>query len=89
MRISPINSNYQTTMVKNKVQNQKNHQQTFQGKYDCTKFFATAMAGAAIGTVIMTGGVALPIVLGYGALCAASGAGLGLMIDKGSKDDKK
>ena len=43
--------------------------------------------GAIGGTLLMTGGIALPIVLGYGAACAGCGGVLGHIIDKGGNPD--
>ncbi len=85
MRVSPI-TNYQRTYTC------KNSQTTFKKKYPCTKFlsgiFGTmGTVGAIGGTIIMTGGIALPAVLAYGGMCALSGAGLGYAMDRGNNDD--
>lgn len=91
MRVNPISVNYQNckprTMVKVHVQ-----QPTFQGKHSTAKFLggvfgAMGTLGAVCGTIIMTGGVALPIVLGYGATCAGCGGILGHIIDKGGNPE--
>ena len=93
MRISPISVNYQTCKPRTNLQSNKMHQQpTFQGKHDAAKFFggvfgALGTLGAIGGTLIMTGGVALPIVLGYGATCAGCGGILGHIIDKGGNPE--
>ena len=68
-------------------------QPVFHGKHEATKvlgglFGAVGTLGAICGTVIITGGVALPMVLGYGALSAGSGAVLGHILDSGDKDKK-
>ena len=96
MRINPISVNYQSCKPKTKIQPTKVHcQPTFQGKHSTAKilggiFGAMGTLGAIGGTIIMTGGVALPIVLGYGATCAGCGGFLGHIIDKGNPDyDKK
>ena len=91
MRINPINVNYPNckpkTTVKAHVQ-----QPAFQGKHSTAKFLggvfgAMGTLGAIGGTILMTGGLALPIVLGYGAACTGCGAALGHIIDKGGNPD--
>ena len=69
-------------------------QPTFKSKYGFTKglagiFGTIGTLGAIGGTVIMTGGIALPFVLGYGAACTASGAAVGYVIDTAGEDAKK
>ena len=64
---------------------------SFQSKHSAKKLFTPlfgglATAGAALGTIIMTGGVAAPFVVAYGAIGAAAGLGLGHIIDKGNKE---
>ena len=100
MRISQISvsTNYSS---QKKMLNQKkvvgtlekqNSSVDFRGKHTCAKVLAGTCGtlgtlGAIGGTVIMTGGVALPFVLAYGAICAASGAILGYTIENsGDKD---
>ena len=66
-------------------------QPSFQGKHECAKFFGGLFGvmgtlGAIGGTIVISGGVALPMVLGYGALSAGSGFVIGHLIDKGSKN---
>lgn len=96
MKVNPISVNYRTYRHNNRVQTNKMYQQpTFQGKHDAMKLFgglfgALGTLGAIGGTIIMTGGVALPVVLAYGAGCAGTGAALGHILDKGAeKYDKE
>ena len=96
MKVNPISVNYNTYRHNNRVQTNKFHQQpTFQGKHYCTKllggtFGTLGTLGAIGGTIIMSGGVLLPFVIGYGAVCAGVGATLGHMLDKGAeKYDKE
>lgn len=89
MRVNPISLNYQKIYISNSNRKVCCSQPNFEGKHSSAKFLgglfgAIATAGAIGGTIIMSGGVALPFVLGYGALGAASGAFLGHQIDKGS-----
>ena len=93
MKISPVGLNYGITR---RIQPQKtvNSQINFNGKYTATKTFggifgALGTLGAIGGTIIMTGGIALPFVLGYGALSAGSGAIIGHIIDKGNEEYDK
>ena len=92
MRVSQISVNYQNFNSVPRVKTGK--QPTFRGKHDtakvlCGVFGALGTLGAIGGTIIMTGGVALPFVLGYGAACGGSGAIIGHMIDKSSPDYNK
>lgn len=97
MKINSINANYPTYRYdRSQYKHKRYHQQpTFQGKHYCTKllggtFGALGTLGAVGGTIIMTGGVALPFVLAYGAVCAGAGATLGHILDKGAdKYDKE
>lgn len=57
------------------------------GKHECAKFFGglagtLGTLGAIGGTIIMTGGVALPAVIAYGAGCTILGASIGHVVDK-------
>jgi len=95
MKISPV-SNFNYYSKPTTIQRKQNYvqQPAFQGKHSSAKFlgglFGTlGTLGAIGGTIIMTGGVALPMVLGYGALSAGSGAILGHIIDKGADKAKK
>lgn len=94
MRISPVSINQPSCRPKpNVIKKNVLQQPTFQGKHTTAKFLgglfgALGTIGAIGGTIIMTGGVALPMVLGYGAACAGSGAVLGHMIDKDADNDK-
>ena len=94
-RISPISVSGQNCRPKqNFLQNKLHHQPAFQGKHSTAKFLggvfgALGTIGAIGGTIIMTGGVALPIVLGYGAACAGSGAIIGHMVDKDAEKNDK
>ena len=95
MRINPISVTYQNCKPRTNVQRNKVQQLlTFQGKHDTAKFLGGLFGvlgtlGAIGGTIIMTGGVALPMVIGYGATCAGSGAVLGHIIDKGANESEK
>ena len=95
MRINSIN-NYSYTnrgiKVKNSLSNNHTNALSFQGKRTFTKllggmFGATGTVGAIGGSLIMSGGILLPIVLLYGGASAVAGAVLGHMID--SPDNKK
>lgn len=68
---------------------------SFEGKHTYAKTF-TGIAGtigtlsAIGGSLIMTGGLSLPIIAGYGAICALSGTVVGAVLDsEPPKDDKK
>ena len=102
MKISPVSSvNYhysKPTTAKPKQNCVLNYQPAFKNKHSSAKFlgglFGTlGTLGAIGGTIIMTGGVALPFVIGYGVASAGSGAILGHIIDKGAekydKENKK
>ena len=98
MRINPINSiGYyysKPTNIRQKQTPVMDNQLSFQGKHSSAKFLggicgALGTLGAIGGTIIMTGGVALPFVLGYGAMSAGTGAILGHIIDKGAKEADK
>ena len=96
MRINPIGANYyQFNQQRTRTAAlPANKNVSFQGKHGTAKFLgglfgAMGTLGAIGGTIIMTGGVALPIVLGYGALSAGSGAIVGHIIDKGNPDYNK
>ena len=89
MKIIPIG--YQTKhLCQSKYQSNQIHLKhpSFQnGKHECAKFFGglagtLGTLGAIGGTIIMTGGVAIPAVIGYGAVCTAIGTGIGHAIDK-------
>jgi hypothetical protein len=89
--------NYYNSNQKQIIRKQQTYiqqQPSFQGKHSSAKFLgglfgALGTLGAIGGTIIMTGGVALPMVLGYGALSAGSGAILGNIIDKGAEKAEK
>ena len=92
MRVSQISVNYPNCKPRPCVKAVK--QPAFQGRHDtakvlCGVFGALGTLGAIGGTIIMTGGVALPFVIGYGAACGGSGAIIGHMIDKGNPDYNK
>lgn len=92
MRVNAINGyRYHCS---NRVLNHKNKNVSFDGKHDCAKFFGGLMGalgtiGAIGGTIIMTGGLAIPAIIGYGAACTAGGAIIGHQIDKGAEEYEK
>ena len=92
MRVNSIN-NYSCKHPTN-IRNVKQKNVSFDGKHDCAKFLGGLFGtldtlGAIGGTVIMTGGVALPFVIGYGALSAGSGLLLGHQMDKAADKENK
>ena len=98
MRINPVCSpGYHYSKPTNIRQKQipvMNSQPSFQGKHSAAKFLggicgALGTLGAIGGTIIMTGGVALPFVIGYGAISAGTRVILGHIIDKGAKEADK
>ena len=87
MRVNPINVNYQQkyTIAKKSQFSQP----TFEGKHESAKalgglFGTLATLGAIGGSLVLSGGLSLPFILGYGAIGAASGAVIGHRIDKNS-----
>ena len=95
MRINPIGVNYYQQKLSINTKNATNYvsQPNFCGKHSSAKFFGSlfgtlATAGAIGGSLIMSGGLSLPFILGYGALGAAGGAVIGHTIDKGASEDK-
>lgn len=100
MRINPVNSiNYSSYPKQNNLNSKQNFIQNqqhpaFLGKHTSAKLFGAVCGtlgtlGAIGGTIIMTGGVALPFVAGYGALSAATGAILGHVVDKEAEKAEK
>ena len=100
MRVEAVNSVYYSNKQKPNVKRfckptcSSMQNVSFSGKHDCAKFFGGLFGtlgtlGAIGGTVIMTGGVALPFVLGYGALSAGSGLVIGHMMDKDGNNKNK
>ena len=96
MRINSIGVNYYQINSLNHSTNRAAYssQPSFGHKHTSAKFwgglFGTlATAGAIGGSLIMSGGLSLPFILGYGALGAASGAYLGHKIDKGAEEANK
>ena len=49
-------------------------------------FGTTAAVSAALGSVLLSGGLALPFVLTYSAIGTAAGFGIGCIIDKNEKE---
>lgn len=94
MRINPVSFNYQNNYQNSSKQAKMlTVQPTFTGKHSGLKLFGgifgtLATAGAIGGSIIMTGGLSIPFILGYGALGAASGAVIGHTIDKGVRENK-
>ena len=95
MRVNAINYSPRQYTYNRNI---KQHNVSFDGKHDCAKllggvFGTLGTLGAVGGTIIMTGGLAIPAILGYGALSAASGVIIGHQIDKGAekydKNEKK
>ena len=102
MKINPVtNANYQPNYVKKARISQpafhQNQNVSFKGRHACAKAFGSVAGvlgtiGAIGGILIMTGGIgtaAIPAILGYGAVSAASGAAIGHQIDKDQPDYKK
>ena len=94
MRINPIGTNYQLNSRLAKTAVITSKPASFQGRHDTAKalgglFGIMGTLGAITGTIIMSGGVALPFVIGYGALSAGSGAIVGHVIDKSNPDYNK
>ena len=95
MRVSAINVNYPSAIKSQKIhkQNASNYSEmSFNGKNQCAKWGAgiaggLGTLGAIGGLLIMTGGIALPIVAAYGGACALGGAIVGHQVDKDSEGD--
>jgi len=91
MRVNPVTNNYyHKSLIRDKHLKVQQQHVTFEGKHSGAKilgglFGTIAAAGAIGGSLIMSGGLALPFIIGYGAVGAAGGAMIGHQIDKGAK----
>ena len=102
MRINPVGVNYAKSVCKSNCKPIREvtlpepvkEELSFKGKHTYIKAFtgifgALGTAGAVGGTLIMTGGLILPVIAGYGAACALAGTAYGAMFDSlANKEDE-